>query len=181
VRYDHLQKKIDGWMKGSTRALHHNIQLLRESLQRWGREKVHLGTLEEWKRQASHTWLSGVVKNTCLWLDSSDFHLEGKSTTSQKAPSWSYKLNSSSQHFMALQDAHGKIHALWGGYSPKVYNGDFLKSHKDWLDEYLAGATVITDTHFAWGKTLEKVKFITPIPHPPSLSASMVGTRMHNA
>jgi len=63
---------------------------------------------------------------------------------------------------MVLQDANCKIRAVWGGYTPKLHDGEFLKLQQDWIKEHLAGATIIGDNHFSWGNTLNNVKFVTP-------------------
>jgi hypothetical protein len=53
---------------------------------------------------------------------------------------------------------------MWGGYSPKVYDGEFLKMQCQFIEEELAGATVLTDNHFKWGKAnFHSVKFVTMV------------------
>ena len=64
---------------------------------------------------------------------------------------------------MCLTDARGRVRKLWGGYSPKKFDGEWLKEKRHWLEGHLAGAAVIADTHFSWGKkNLKKVQFCTP-------------------
>jgi hypothetical protein len=41
---------------------------------------------------------------------------------------------------------------MWGGYSPKVYDGDFVELFAEWFEENLSSAGVISDQHFEWGK-----------------------------
>ena len=66
-----------------------------------------------------------------------------------------------------LFDADGQIRKLWGGYLPKIYDGNFLEGNAQWFEEELKGARVIADIHFEWGtKNLKRVTFITPIPAP---------------
>ena len=36
---------------------------------------------------------------------------------------------------MAMTDAKGRMHRLWGGYSPKVYDSDFLELFKPWFEK----------------------------------------------
>ena len=43
---------------------------------------------------------------------------------------------------MFLQDTKARIRKVWGGYSPKVYDGDVLEIFKDWIDQRLKGATL---------------------------------------
>jgi hypothetical protein len=64
-----------------------------------------------------------------------------------------------------LRDGHGRIRKVWGGYSPKIYDGSLLELNREWFEENLANAGVIADQQFEWGKkNLKKVKFYTPIP-----------------
>lgn len=56
------------------------------------------------------------------------------------------------QQFMVLQDAKGVVCTLWGGYSPKVFDGDFFKVNQDWIEQSLAGDPVLADNHFEWAK-----------------------------
>lgn len=56
-------------------------------------------------------------------MDSADFRLKGKSCTSVKDPSWSYKENSPAQRFLIGADVNTRIRVLDGGYSPKLYDG----------------------------------------------------------
>lgn len=164
VGYDRLYARVKWWLKSCPKTLRHNTQTIRESLKKWGQSTVHLGKLSAWKRAAQPLNLKGSVTGGCLWMDSFDVPLEGRGRTSRKAPEWSYKLNGPGQRFMALQDATGRVRALWGGYSPKIYDGEFLKVQREWMESHLAGATVLADNHFEWGKQrLHGVKFVTNI------------------
>jgi hypothetical protein len=53
-----------------------------------------------------------------------------------------------------------KFENLWGGHSPKVYDGHWLQSQKEWLGRKLSGAVVVADNQFMWGKkNLRNVRF----------------------
>jgi len=68
---------------------------------------------------------------------------------------------------MALVDAKGRIRKLWGGYSPKLYDGHFLEVNREWVESSLDGAGVVGDTHFSWGKdNLTNVRFFVPFKKP---------------
>jgi Transposase DDE domain len=45
-------------------------------------------------------------------------------------------------------DASGRIQRIWGGYSPKVYDGARVQTHKEELARDFRGAHVIADTHY---------------------------------
>lgn len=69
---------------------------------------------------------------------------------------------------MILVDHTGRIRRVWGGYSPKLFDGHFLEVERDWLEDNLVGATVMADNHFEWGKkNLKQVTFHTKILAPP--------------
>lgn len=69
---------------------------------------------------------------------------------------------------MVLSDATGRVMRLWGGYSPKLFDGHFLKMNQDWFCRKLSGGVVVADQHFNWGrKHLQDPKFHTPIKKPP--------------
>ena len=90
-----------------------------------------------------------------------------KASCSHTSEKWSFKCNSPGRHYAFLIDSTGQIRKVWGGYSPKIYDGSFLEFHAKWFEKALAGAEVIADVHFEWGtKNFKKVTFITPIPEP---------------
>jgi len=68
---------------------------------------------------------------------------------------------------MTIQDdGYGRFCALWGEYSPKVWDGEWLRLYQPWVEACLAGASVIGDQHFEIGKSFNNIKFITPIKLP---------------
>lgn len=62
---------------------------------------------------------------------------------------------------MILRNRKGRIRKMWGGYSPKVFNGTFLDIQRHWIERKLKGSRVITDQHFEHGKKLSNVTFYT--------------------
>lgn len=165
--YQTVIAEVKGWLKIVKRTLQHNTQLLRGLFAEWAEPQISLGTLSDWKEAAEYQEFPKVMNDISLWMDSTDFALMGKASTSRLSRNWSYKVNGPGRRYMSLMDARGKLRALWGGYSPKVYDGDFLELNEKWLEKHLQGATVAADTHFEWGsKHLRKVRFKTPIPRP---------------
>lgn len=142
-------------------SLQHNIPLVRAALQGWSNQRITEGTMADWNAAARIVKFAEPVGKVHLWMDSTDFRLKGKRKTSRKDESWSYKLNSPGQRYMAVVDAKGRVRRLWGGYSPKVYDGSFLTLNEHYFREHYRGATVIADNHFAQGKNFSKdVKFL---------------------
>lgn len=158
ISYDHLFNMVKAWLKGGNCTLHHNTHILCHHFKAWGKLKTQLGNQVEWAHMAGHHQFTGIIHDTCLWIDSMDLRLEGKSTISCKDPSWSFKKNSPAQHFMVLQDANCKIQAVWGGYTPKLHDGEFLKLQQDWIKEHLTGASSATTTsHGATPSTMSSL------------------------
>lgn len=126
-----------------------------------------LGAKQEWEEAASGVRLGKQIKGVCLWMDSTDLCLIGKSSTSRKEHTWSYKCNSPGRRYMMLCDGKGIVRKLWGGDSPKVYDGHFVEERTRWFEKKLKGTTVVADQHFEWAKkNLKHVCFHTPISAP---------------
>jgi hypothetical protein len=114
--------------------------------------------------QAQPHW---TVEGGCLWMDSFDVQLSGVTCVSKKDLAWSYKLNSPGQCFMALLNVHGQFQALWGGYSPKIFNGDFLKIQQEFIETKLKGAVILANNHFSYSQTgFHSINFITTLSRP---------------
>ena len=119
-----------------------------------------------------------LVKGVNLWIDSSDFPLQHMKGVGRKSDEWSYKLNKRGRRYMFILDGHGVIRRKWGGYSPKIHDGNWLELFKEWFATRLEGATVIGDQHFEWGKhhLKGKVTFHTPFKEPPKPTKQQMKT-----
>jgi hypothetical protein len=147
----------------------HNVKVLRGVLAEWGRTQVELGTPEDWDSAASDLDLPKSIGDVTLWIDSVDFPLtRKKDRKSKRGRSWSFKCNGPGQRYTFIRDGNSRIIKKWGGYSPKVYDGDFLKINKDWMERRLNGGVIIADQHYAVGKKIFKnVKFHVAHRTPP--------------
>lgn len=153
----------------SVKSLNHNIQALRPVLASWGEKQIHLGRLREWESAAANVHKPSDLADVSLWMDSTDFPLEKWHGCSKKGPEWSFKLNKPGRRFMVIRDATPQIIKLYGGYSPKVYDSDFLAVVKRDFERDFEGAAIIADTHFhSAAKKLQLVKLYTPYPPPPT-------------
>jgi len=74
-------------------------------------------------------------------LDSTD-RKSGKQSTSRSSDTWSYKENGPAQRFTFLMDYKRRIRKVWGGYTPKLYDGHFLQERKWWFEGKLQSAGV---------------------------------------
>jgi hypothetical protein len=75
-----LYARVKKWLRSSSRTLRHNTQSLWTCFEEWGKTKVE-SSVESWERKAAGLELKGAVKKGCLWIDSFDVCLKGKSTT----------------------------------------------------------------------------------------------------
>lgn len=160
IGYHALYDRIKGWYKPTDRTLRHNIKTVRAYLAEWGASHVKTGDSKEWKSITKDMGLPDLVKDTNLWMDSSDFKLVGKTTTSKKHESWSYKEKAPAQRFMCVSDGNRRIRYLRGGYSPKVGDSEFLAIQKEDFEENFKDGVIIADCGFEKAaKSLKKVKF----------------------
>lgn len=54
---------------------------------------------------------------------------------------------------MVAMNGNGIIQAVWGPYSPKTHDSDFIQFHQTELSDTFAGLTLVGDAHFSWGRT----------------------------
>ena len=71
---------------------------------------------------------------------------------SRKSEWWSFKLNRPGSRFMVLMDARRRVRMVWGGYSPKLYDGHFVEMKKEWFLSNCPNDVFITDNHFSWAR-----------------------------
>ena len=64
-------------------------------------------------RQQHNSNFEKLVEDAHLFMDSSDFRLQGKVSTSRKSDTWSYKWNSPGSRYMLIQ-----------GAATRIYDGD---------------------------------------------------------
>jgi hypothetical protein len=164
VGYNALFEDVKEWVGVTSRTFRHNTNVIRKVEGEWGQQQIVLGSAADWNRAATDVPIDPVISGTCLWIDSVDFRRAGKASTSRKSSKWSYKTNSPARRFMFLLDGRTRIRKLWGGYSPKLYDGRVLETKADWLRKHLEGAVVVGDEHFQWGKKhlTPEVTFHTP-------------------
>jgi hypothetical protein len=148
------------------KTLSHNQHVLRKAFGKWGEGHIQLGQMKEW-RKVDKNFLPDQKDCPQLLMDSTDFRKSGKNSLSRKDPGWSYKCNGPGRRYMALVDLSGCPRALFGGYSPKLYDAHWIEVKKNWMEKHLAGATIYADCHFtSASQLLKNVNLVTPIPKP---------------
>jgi hypothetical protein len=63
------------------------------------------------------------------------------------------------------------VRYLKGGYTPKLFDGDFLKLQQEDLEEKFKDAVIGANRHFEYGaKNFRKIEFIVPVKAPSKKS-----------
>ena len=149
------------------KSFQHNTKVLRQVVATWAESQIQLGTLTEWTTIARHIRTNKHTRTVCLWIDSVDIAKQKHKGGSKKDLDWSYKKNKPGRRYMFLRDAKGKVRKLWGGYSPKFYDGNFVELFRRFFEVECAGAGIVGDTHFEWGRdNIHFAKFVVPYPQP---------------
>jgi hypothetical protein len=166
--YHHVLNHSKIPYKMNHKSFQHNAKKIRECLAAWGETKIVLGSIDDWKGAVRNVVVPKDLEGAMLWIDSTDFPREKKAGESRKGPQWSWKLNKPGRRFMTICDGKRRIRKIWGGYSPKIHDGNWLEIFKDWFEKNLVGAGILGDDHFSWGrKKIKGVKFFTPFRKPP--------------
>jgi hypothetical protein len=168
-----LQPKICIWPG----ALQHNVKKARRILAQWGDLQVTLPSPAERDRAVAGRNFPDFMKKTRWWMDSTDIPLARlREFKSRKGIYWSGKLKRPAWRYMILRDGTGKIRRVWGGYSPKVFDSDFMASQRQWLEENLAGTAILADTHFFKAREYIKNPDILATP-PPNIKEDKLRSR----
>jgi len=163
LSYNNIAKEFKGIIDVAKKTIEHNISAIRSVLCDWGKTQVPLGNLEDWNQAAKEKKFKKQVKGTNLWIDSTDFKMKGKRSTSRTKGDWSYKCNAPGRRYMFISDGV-RIRKIIGRYSPKIHDGKLLELFRDFFETDLKGATIIGDQHFEHGKKhFKNVLFHTPI------------------
>ena len=89
----------------------------------------------------------------------------GKSTTKPSDDEWSFKCHGTGQRYTFVVDGNGVPMKVWGGYSPKTYDGKFAVIMKYWFLKHLNNCYLLGDCHYwsAQGK-MKGVKLRASMP-----------------
>ena len=140
-----LKPKVPIW----NTAIQHNVKTVRRVLADWGDEHIYLPSTADRNAAVADRTFPDFMKKVRFWLDSTDVPLARiKKFKSRKGDYWSGKLSRPAWRYMALRDGNMKIRYVWGGYSPKTYDAEFMRNHKKWFKDNLSGVAILADTHF---------------------------------
>lgn len=171
VGYCQLEQRLNIGVEMKHNSLSHNQKEFRHRWKNWAVEHIVLGDLATWRAAARRIRILKKFPLGLLWLDSSDFAQQKGRGRGKKSAFWSFKLNSPGRRYSFLMDAKGKVLKIWGGYSPKVYDGTFLNLQQEWFETHLRGAGIFADQHYASAsKDFSRVTFYCPFKQQPHLS-----------
>lgn len=179
VGFEPLYDDISKWYKNSEHSLRKNQKVLRRIFYCWSKQFIELGTVDNWNKAATNVPLGNQVKKLNLLLDSVDFRLAGKSTTSKGSPDWSYKEDSPAQRYYYFRDLQGFVRALFGGSFPKTYDGHWVQICKEMINEKFLNAHIGIDTHFRICKDyFENITFYCKFNEPNNKKRKRNGKRI---
>ena len=148
ISYQDLKDRLPSSIKWSKHTLQHNQKLIRYNMEEWADQVMTRAQLDMYLNSSTRQGNKKMRKKSVLLLDSSDFGLVGKYHTQKTNKLWSYKLNGPGRRYQLLTDANGVPIKIWGGFSPKLYDGHWLSAKRNWFEKRLNGAVVLADCHY---------------------------------
>ncbi len=146
------------------KSLYRNVTVLRRYMGQWAHSHIQEGSLHEWRAAARYAGFPKLVNDVTLLIDSVDLRIENeKNNLRKKSDFWSWKKNGPGQRCTVIFiDAKRRVRYLSALYSPKVYDGHFITSHKRELEEKFEGGVFAADGHYGAGRQFKKAKFRVP-------------------
>jgi hypothetical protein len=161
--YDRLIKIVHVEPHLVAKSLNYNVLALARVLSDWGKEWIIWGTRREWKDAARRVKYPAEFGDVLMWIDSSDFPIIRRKGRGAKSDWWSGKEGRPCRRYLFLSTADGVIRKVWPAYSPKRYDSDKVRDHRDFFDTFLKDVVVIGDNHFLAAKNyLRRCKILAP-------------------
>lgn len=129
-------------------SIENNINQIRFSLFGWARAIIVPGDFTEWKTAVRNVPLAPSIEDANLLIDSTDLHIQNDSSRGPSSEYWSGKEGCPAIRFMIIYDFKGKVRAVIGGYSPKVYDGALVHILHPFLYSCFSEGVFLADTHF---------------------------------
>ena len=148
VSYDHLLTLLPSGIHWSKHTLLKNQERVRREMKKWAKIVMSDEIISQYQNSSKQKGTVFFKKKPLFLLDSTNFRVEGFEGITKKNKLWSYKLNGPGRRFMILSDANGVPMRVFGGYSPKIYDGRWVEQNRKWLDKHLKNSSIIADCHF---------------------------------
>lgn len=176
VGFQKVLREFDVGFVLSNRSFQHNTSLIRTALKQWSLQHIVFGDRESWIGAARRVSKGKEFSTGLLWIDSTDFATQRIAGEGKSSAFWSYKENHFGRRFMFVRDGRGKIIKIWGGYSPKVYDSDFLAIQQEFFQEKFKDVGLFADQHFEYAQRMfGDVTIFTPVKKPASRKKSKSG------
>ena len=118
-------------------SLIHNQKIVRHILKEWADQVLKSTKILIYKQGSKRDGTIFFKKKPVFLIDSVDLPLEGKSSTKTTDDEWAFKCNGPAQRYTFVTDGNGIPLKIWGGYSPKTYDGKFVEIMKYWFKKHL--------------------------------------------
>jgi len=147
--YNAIIEAFSGQIRLFPRAVQHNVRVVRSAMSQWAKSMISLGTRREWDRDARLRDLPEWMAAVRFWIDSSDIRIEKRGRRREgSSAEWSGKIGAPALRFMLLSDGRSRIRKMWGGYSPKEYDSNWVQIERQFFEDNLKGTGVVGDCHF---------------------------------
>ena len=81
-------------------------------------------------------------------IESTDFAIGKKVKNASKDDEYSAKLKHTGRRYQMVIDFDGRVGAFWGGYTPKMYDRDFIEAMKTTFEEKFRGGVILETLKF---------------------------------
>jgi len=163
--FSKIMREVDLPHQIGNTTLQKNVKRIRATLAKWAKDRTILASKPAWDAAVTDIRLPSFMSKVRFWIDSSDFPIQRKKGRGKRSEHWSGKMARPARRYMFLADGDQVLRKMWGGYSPKVYDGHFVEINKTWFDNKLNGVAVVGDSHFySVARELRSCEMIAPKP-----------------
>ena len=148
LSFDKVLDVLPKSIRWSKHTLVENQKALLNEMGNWADEIMDKRMIAHYQQLSKRNGLVTFQKRPLFLLDSVDFPVQCFRGLRRSNKIWSYKLNGPGRRYMLLSDGNGIPLKVWGGYSPKAYDGHWVCFSRDWFNKHLKPTTIIADSHF---------------------------------
>jgi hypothetical protein len=171
MSYCRIKREIKFDQPLGNTSIQHNIKGIRSILRLWAEGLIFLGSKDDWEASIDGVNFPKWMRSVRFWMDSSDFRIWKRKGRGKKSIYWSGKEGAPGWRFMTLSDGRNVIRQIWGGYSPKVYDGHFIDVIKGQLNDTIPGTGILADSHFHLARAaIPKVTIFAPKPEQTAIN-----------
>lgn len=174
--YHSLRRSSDFGLNISHGSYVHNTHVVLRTLKEWALQQITIRPSQEWENHKIFLTREPTLNRVNLLIDSTDFPITKHKGMGKKSSDWSYKCNSPGRRYMVIMDCNYVIQRVWGGYSPKVYDAEFLNIVQPDFDALFHGGVILGDMAFrSANDRLRNCQIVTAIPQPANRANRRTG------